>query len=251
MQYTDPGTAQSMTGLRLALTAHMPAPYSMSARAVLDHHQVPYAAVEQVGAGANPDLVAWTRHRNAPVAVYNDEAPRIGWLEILNLAERLGSGASLIPQDIGTRMQMIAWINELIGENGLVWNLRILMLGLGGAERAEAEAQRNPMYRDYGYAEGTHTGAREKAEDILEQFTAHALAQPGHYLIGDRYSAIDIYWAYFSLLLKTLPDADCPMPKGLRLAYDRSSEIIGGCDAKLIACRDHTFANHLTLPMTF
>ncbi len=92
MNYVEPAEACEMDGLRLALTAHAPVPYGMSARAILDYHGVRYVPVLQVGGGRNEDLVAWTGHRNAPVAVYNDEAPRVGWLEILYLAERLGSG---------------------------------------------------------------------------------------------------------------------------------------------------------------
>ena len=125
-----------MPGLRLALTCHAPAPYSMSAKAIFALKQVPYVAVAQIGASENETLQAWTGHRNAPVAVYNEEAPRAGWLEILNLAERLGTGPALVPQDIELRMQMVGLTNELIGENGLIWNMRLLMLGLGGPERA-------------------------------------------------------------------------------------------------------------------
>ena len=78
MDYVEPAAARKMDGLRLALTAQAPAPYSLSARAILDHHGVAYVPVLQVGGGSNEDLLAWTGHRNAPVAVYNDEAPRRG-----------------------------------------------------------------------------------------------------------------------------------------------------------------------------
>ncbi|TNF78810.1 MAG: hypothetical protein EP301_14365 [Gammaproteobacteria bacterium] len=64
------------------LTRGVPGPYSMSAHAVFDLRGVPYLAVEQIGGGANEDLVEWTRHRNAPIAVYADEPPRTGWLEM-------------------------------------------------------------------------------------------------------------------------------------------------------------------------
>ena len=47
-----------MAGLRLALRAHAPAPYGLSARAILDHRGVPYVPVLQVGAGENEDLVS-------------------------------------------------------------------------------------------------------------------------------------------------------------------------------------------------
>jgi hypothetical protein len=152
MEYLQPTAARAMDGLRLALTSNVPAPYSMSAKAIFDLKQVAYVPVAQIGAGENADLVAWTGHRNAPVAVYNDEAPRVGWLDILNLAERIGSGPKLMPEDLAQRMMLVSLTNELIGENGLVWNLRLLMLGLGGPERSAAAAEKNPMFGQYGYS---------------------------------------------------------------------------------------------------
>lgn len=254
IDYVKPAQARELSGLRLALTRGVPGPYSMSARAVLDLRNVPYVAVEQIPAAANEDLVAWTRHRNAPIAVYQDEPPRTGWLEILNLAERLGTGPSLIPADIDDRMAMIALTNELIGENGLTWNMRVLMLGLGGAERAAREAARNPMYAEYGYSEAARNAAPGKIETILARFTAHARAQRergSRYLFGDAFSAGDVYWAYFSLIFRTLSEEACPMPSSLRKSYDLGSEMVGGCDPILIEQRDYVFANHLPLPMTF
>lgn len=254
MDYLQPNDARRMPGLRLALTVGVPAPYSMSARAVFDLKGVPYTPVAQHGGAANPDLVAWTRHRNAPVAVYEDEPPRTGWLEILNLAERLGSGPSLLPDDIGERMTMIGLTHELIGEGGFVWQMRLVMLGLGGPERAAKEAERNPMYAEYGYSEAARERALEKAKAVLEVFTAHARRQRSagsSYLIGDRLSALDVYWAYFSQIVGTLPEDQCPTPAPLRKAYDLSGEAIGGCDPILLEQRQWILENHLTLPMTF
>ncbi len=254
MDYLDPAEARDLPGLRLALTVGVPAPYSMSARAVFDLEGVPYVPVAQQPAAANEDLLAWTRHRNAPVAVYGDEVPRVGWLEILNLAERLGTGPSLIPGDIGQRMTMIGLTNELIGENGFVWNLRLVMLGLGGPERAAREAQTNPMYAQYGYSEEARAVALDKARAILDAFTHHVRAQRAagsRYLIGGELSALDVYWAYFSQLLDPLPDAQCPMPARLRKAYELSGEAFGAYDPILLEQRDWTFENHLSLPMDF
>ncbi len=254
IDYVEPAAARDMGGLRLALTRDLPAPYSMSAKAIFDLRGVPYVPVAQVGAGANEELLAWTRHRNAPVAVYNDEAPRVGWLEILNLAERLGSGPSLVPADMSERMAMVGLVNELIGENGLVWNLRLLMLGLAGPERAAQAAAQNPMFAQYGYSEPARDAAHDKATAILEMFTAHVRRQrdgASRYLIGSSLSAADVYWAYFSQILRTLPDEQCPMPARLRKPYDRVSAELGGCDAILIEQRDWIFHNHLQLPMVF
>ncbi len=254
IEYVEPSVARAMPGLRLALTRDFPAPYSMSARAIFELRGVPFVPVAQVGGGANEELVAWTRHRNAPVAVYEDEAPRVGWLEILQLAERLGSGPSLVPADPAERVEMVGLVNELIGENGLVWNLRLLIMGLSGPERAAKAAAQNPMYAQYGYSEPAREAARAKATAILEWFTAHVRRQHAagrDTLIGSRFCAADVYWAFFSQLLSTLPDADCPMPESLRKGYDRVSDVVGGCDPLLIEYRDRVFADPLSLPLVF
>jgi hypothetical protein len=227
MDYLKPADARKLPGLRLVLTRGAPAPYSMSARSVFDLRGVAYVPVGQIGAGTNDELRQWTLHRNAPIALYEKEPPRTGWLDILNLAERLGEGPSLIPSDIDDRMQMVGLTNELIGENGLVWNMRLMMLGLAGPERAAREAERNPMYADYGYSEFAREQAPAKARAALERLTRHLNEQQsrGHdYLFGPTLSAGDIYWAYFSLIFKTLPDDMCPMPAPLRKSYERSSE---------------------------
>jgi hypothetical protein len=254
MDYVEPAEARHMKGLRLALTCHVPAPYSMSAKAIFDLKGVPYIPVAQEGAGSNEGLIAWTRHRNAPIAMYNDEAPRVGWLEILNLAERLGSGPSLIPDKIEERAAMIGLCNELIGENGLVWNMRLIMLGLGGEERAAKEAERNPMYAQYGYSELAKSQALERARTALAFLTKKTRDQKNlnsPYLIGDHLTAVDIYWVYFSQLLRTLPQEQCPTPAPLRKAYDLGSDALGEFDEILIEYRDRTLANHLPLPMEF
>ena len=253
MNYIEPAAARKMDGLRLALTAHMPAPYSLSARAILDHHGVDYVPVLQVGGGANEDLVAWTGHRNAPVAIFNDEAPRVGWLEILHLAERLGAGPSLIPPGVDDRMLMVGLSNELIGENGFIWNLRLVMLGLGSSERVARERARNPMYDQYGYSEDAAAGAIGRAQAVLERLTVQLIAQREagrRYVVGKALSAVDIYWAYFSQAVKTLPEASCPMPKPMRKAYDLVGGMLGDLDAILVEQRNWVFEEH-GLPLEF
>ena len=254
IDYHSVAEAREASGLRLALTAHMPAPYSMSARAVLDLKGVSYLPVEQVAAGPNEALVDWTGHRNAPVAVFENEAPRAGWLEILNLAERLGSGPSLFPDQLTDRIAMVGLVNEMIGENGMVWFLRLILLGMGGPERAAEAAQTNPMYADYGYSEAALVGAEARVHGVLEAIK-HQLARQvsanRKFLFGDRLSAADVYWAYFSQLLDTLPEPICPMPSFLRRSYDAGGSAVGGCPPALLAHRDRVFSHHLETPLTF
>ena len=253
IEYIEPAAARQLDGLRLALTAGVPAPYSMSARAILEYHQVPYTAVRQVGAGSNETLLEWTRHRNAPVAVYNDEAPRTGWLEILHLAERLGSSPSLFPQDNAMRREMVGWIDQLIGENGWVWNMRLLMLGFGGPERAAKEAARNPMYADYGYSADSHAQAIQVALAQLREFSAWSESLetgPAGYFFGDQLCALDIYWVYFSQLLQTLPLEVCPIPDMLRTAYDSGGQALGEGFDELLARRNWMVAQYPALPFS-
>jgi len=254
MDYVDPGTAKDLPGLRLALTAGFPAPYCMSAKAIFAHHGVDYVPVAQIAGEPNAELKAWTGHRNAPVAVYEDEAPRTGWLEILHLAERLGSGPSLIPDDIALRAQMVGLVNEVIGEGGWVWQMRILMLGMGGPERAAEAAKTNAMYAEYGYSEAARAAALKRARASLDWFTAQLRAQfdaGSQYLIGNGFTAADIYWAYFSQLLRTVPEERSPMPAPLRSAYDSGGELLAPYDPLLLEQRDFIFEQHLTLPMSF
>lgn len=254
IEYLSVEAARVKPGLRLALTTDVPAPYSMSARAILDLRGVPYTPVEQSGGGANKELVAWTGHRNAPVAMYEQEGPRTGWLDILNLAERLGQGPSLLPDDLTERITMIGLTQEMIGENGMLWNMRLIMLGLAGPERAANEAERNPMYADYGYSESAKEKAPAKVASVLKELDQQLHRQKNAnrtYLFGDRLSAADVYWAYFSQVFQTLPEAQCAMPSFLRKSYDLGGQAVGGCSEELIAHRNFIFEHHLPLPMTF
>ena len=88
MDYLSVEEARDLDGLKLVLTGGVPGPWSEAAKALFNHHQVPFHPVLQVGGQSNDALVAWTGHRNAPVAVWNDEAPRVRSMEILELAER-------------------------------------------------------------------------------------------------------------------------------------------------------------------
>jgi glutathione S-transferase len=110
------------------------------------------------------------------------------------------------------------------------------------------------MYAQYGYSEAARAGALDRSRTILETFTAHVRARRAAgspYLIGDRLCALDVYWAYFSQLLRSIPEELCPMPAGLRKSYDAGGAALGGFDEILIEQRDRTLREHLPLPLTF
>ena len=107
MDYVSVAEARTMPGLRLALSAGTCGPWGEAAKAIFKLRNVPFVPVRQHIMQANEELVEWTGFRNAPVAVYNDEPGVAGWIEILNLAERLGSGPSLLPEDEVERMKAL------------------------------------------------------------------------------------------------------------------------------------------------
>ena len=114
MQYLSAAQARHLPGLRLVLTAHMPGPWGEAAKAVLKVRKVHFLPVEQRAMEKNEDLFAWTGLRNAPIAVLDDEPPQSTWHEILLLAERLGSGPSLIPADPLERALTLGYATESV-----------------------------------------------------------------------------------------------------------------------------------------
>ena len=78
--YLEVSEARARRGMRLALTAGFPGPWGEAAKAIFRHKSIPFAMVRQNLADPNDELFAWTGHRNAPVAVYDDERPRLARL---------------------------------------------------------------------------------------------------------------------------------------------------------------------------
>ena len=253
MEYLTVEQARDLPGLRLVLTRDVPGPWGEAAKALFRHHGVEYVPVAQVAGADNPDLVEWTRHRNAPVAVYENEAPRVRWLEILDLAERLGAGPPLVPEDRADRMLMIGLINEIAGEGGMAWNARVLMLH-GAATSQGAGVRDNPMFAEYRYDPNAVEVCTAAIESFLGFLADHVKAQQGrdsHYLVGSELTAADLYWACFSNMLQPLPPEQCPMPDYLRGVWGVVAETIAGYDPVLIEQRDRILGEHVELPMRF
>ncbi len=250
MHYLDIEEAKAETGLRLVLTEGVPGPWSETAKAVFNHHKVPFVPVRQRGGGKNPELKAWTGHRNAPVALYNDEAPRVRWQEILDLSERLGSGSSLYPADIEQRVDMVGLSSEIAGENGFAWCARLVMFDAIIEKQGIEAMAKNPMFYDYQYDPEKSAVVLERLRSILD-YLATRLRHGGDYLVCDQFTAADLYWAYFSNLLEPQSEEVNPMPSFLRNNYHMAATALGGFDDILIAHRDRMFARHLITPLTF
>lgn len=254
MEYKTVAEAKDLPGLRLALTVGGPAPWSQAAKSVFQVKKISYTPVAQHGGQANEDLVAWTGHRNAPVAVYNKEPARTGWYEILMLAERLAPTPSLVPQGVEDRAIMIGLSNELCGEEGFTWQARHIMFDTLLKTQGDAFKQ-NPMFQAYGYSAQNAAAAPGKMIPILQALSARLHQQQGassRYFVGDRLTALDLYWANMSQVIAPYPPEKNPMPEFFRQIWAPvRAAVEPAIDPLLIAHRDFIFTQHLTLPLDF
>ena len=76
----------------------------------------------------------------------------------------------------------------ILGEDGMVWNMRIMNDG--------------PLSRKYGYNETASAAAPAKVAEVIALIDARLKTQAENcsaYLVGDAVSAADIYWATMSM----------------------------------------------------
>ncbi|MFT7141417.1 MAG: glutathione S-transferase, partial [Sulfitobacter sp.] len=160
------------------------------------------------------------------------------------------TAASLYPADRTERMMMVGLINEIAGENGFAWNARQLMLN-ATYQAVGDKAYKNPMLKDYQFDPDKVESVKASLNDFLAFLAKHLDTQPGHYLIGNQFSAADLYWAYFSNLLRPQAETINPMPGFLRKSYELTATLIDPFDESLVTQRDWIFDQHLETPLTF
>jgi len=252
-KFFDVEEARGMPGLRLVLTTGVPGPWGEAAKGIFHVKRVPFVRVRQEGGGANDALAAWTGQSSAPVAVWNDERPRTTSLEILFLAERLAAEPSLLPDDADERARMLGYCHEIIGEQGLGWSRRLMLFHpmlVAAGDKAPAGVRR--MAQKYSYSHEAAEVAPWRMVAILRMLAAllDRQQQAGRrFLIGNRLSALDIYWSTFAAMLAPLPEDLCPMPPGLRFLYTADGPVRDALAPALLAHRDFVYREHLELPV--
>jgi hypothetical protein len=251
MDYQTIDVARSAEGLRLVLNAGVPGPWSEAAKALFNHHNVAFVPIAQAAGGANEDLVDWTGHRNAPIAVFEAEPPRTRWIEMLDLAERLGTGPSLLPQDRAERVQAIGWVNEMAGEGGFGWSCRHLIFDVWAQKTGDDARSSNPMFEAYRFDPALQARMMDNAKSFLKDLSQALGAGTGEYLVGDEFTVADLYWAYFSNLLAPLPDELNPMAASSRSSYEIPGLLLAGFDLRVLEHRDLMFQRHLLTPLSF
>ncbi|MBW2241099.1 MAG: hypothetical protein JRH01_03865 [Deltaproteobacteria bacterium] len=253
LDYVDFEDAKQRTGLRMVVVTGVPSPWGEAAKGILHVKQIPWAAVKLDQ--ASETMTEWTGEQSGPVAIYENEAPRGGWAEILLLAERLAPRPALLPTDAGDRALVLGLAHEICGEMGLGWCRRNLGVhaGLaGGVGFPKPIAQY--LGSKYGYRpeEGDLYAAR--VIDVLGMLARRLRAQQADgtpYLLGASLTAVDIYSATFMALFKPLPPEQCPMPEAMRPAFESMDEATAkALDPILLEHRDFIYAKHLELPLS-
>lgn len=255
-QYVEVEQAVGMPGLRVVLSPGVPGPWSEAAKGILHVKKIPYTKVRQEVGRENQPLLKWTAQTTAPAFVYNDERPRSIWNDQLFLAERIAPEPALIPAAIDERVQMFGLSNELCGENGFGWARRLMLLHLTLGDPKASEAAKKGMTfiaNKYGYAPQPAEAAPARVAQILRAMGGQLESQRAkgrRFLVGDRLSALDIYWAAFAALLQPLPDELCPMPQGYRRLYTcTDSVVMQAATPQLLAHRDFIYQEYLELPV--
>jgi glutathione S-transferase len=174
---------------------------------------------KKTGKDRQADLYSLTSQTSLPTMLHNEERPRNVWIEQLSLAERIGSSDSinLIPENFIERAEMFGLCAVVLGEDGLVWNMRILSDG--------------PLARKYGYSEEANLKAPKKMAEIIRLIDLQLKKQEekgSKYLIGNKISAVDIYWSTISMTI--LPASLEIMPKtkqneGMLIFFESNSKI--------------------------
>lgn len=269
IDYVPIAEARRMTGLRLVLGAYaVPGPWREACKGIFHVKGIPFASVVtadtdgsdlKFGMGdADRELREWTGQASAPVAVWNDERPRSTWIDQLNLAEQIHPEPPLIPVDVDDRALMFGLANELCGENGLAWTKRLVIID-GGLKSlppgAEGRAFFEHMATKYGYDEELVARAPARMAAIigaLDRQLKRQQAQGRRFLVGDRLSALDIYWATFVMMFDPLPPEQCPMGTAFRDFYSNPHpETQAALSRELLAHRDFIYRSYLEFPIVF
>ena len=255
-QYVEVEQAVAMNGLRVVLSPGVPGPWSEAAKGILYVKKLPYIKVRQELGGNNLPLLQWSAQTTAPVFVYENERPRSLWSDQLYLAERLAPDPPLIPVKLEQRALMFGLANELCGENGFGWSRRLMMLDATLSNPNAPEAAKSGagfLGRKYGYAPAAAAAASGRVAEILRALNAQLDSQrrsESRFFVGDRLSALDIYWAAFTALIQPLPDELCKMSPGFRRTYTcTDAAVMAAASPQLLAHRDFIYHQFLELPV--
>jgi glutathione S-transferase len=111
------------------------------------------------------------------------------------------------------------------------------------------------IMHQYGYSSETAAAAPQRLAAFLGSLAVRLrqqIAAGSEYLVGDRLSAVDLYWACFSIMVAPLSQSASPMAEWLRAYYlDTGPAIAAALDPLLITHRDRIYGRHIGLPLDY
>lgn len=260
LRFVDVATARAARGLRLVLLAGIPSPWSDGARALFATKGIDVLAVRYLPGDAT--VTTWTGVPNAPAAVLDDEQALSGWAEIVALGERLGPTRPLVPPRAADRARMFGLMHEILGENGLSWSRRLLVVHESFRPDDPERPRRGfplPLAQmlasRYGYAPDRAARARSRLIEVLQLLDAElrqgqdglrGAATGGPYYFGARLTALDLYAAAAVAALVPPSDRLRPIVPALRPIFESlAPEVAAVVTPALRAHRDLVHERHM------
>lgn len=233
--------AAMKTGTRVTFIPGVPALYAEALKNICYVKGIPLIRAlhpmmgvdKKTGADRQAKLYELTSQTSIPTMFHDSERPRNVWSEQLALAERIGAADSpkLLPDDVEQRVQVLGLCAVILGEDGLVWNMRILNDG--------------PLAQKYGYSADASAAAPQKIADTLKLIDARLVAQENAgsaYLVGDSVTAVDVYWATMSMSVLVPPTDIMPLTrqnKGMLKYFSMVGKMPGIADALTARMEKH------------
>jgi len=267
--YIPVAEAREMRGLRMVVHEGSPAPWSEAVKAILALKKIPFVAVAQRISGERDDaLFNWTGSWAAPIAMLDKERPRASWDQILLMAERLAPNPRLIPDDEAQRAELMGLCQEIAGEDGFGWNCRVFFVVSHEQDISPNDAvslknhdhgmsaERWEFFR-YRYFSPTSDkdAAKKRVEAVLRLLAQRLEAgreRGSKYLVGDKLTAVDIYWTAFSNIIAPIAADKCPQsPYYFTLGSWFGTMLGAALHPTLLAHRDYILEKHYPLPMSF
>jgi glutathione S-transferase len=251
MEFVDIDQAINADGLRIILLQGMPSPWGQAAKAMMEYKGLEYIAGPHQGGGANTELLAWSGVNSAPVVAWESEKPINNWLDILILLERLAPDKPLVPQDPPARVQVFGLAHEICGELGFGWNRRLDMVHAGMKPGDTPKG----MGAKYGYNETDGAQAASRAIAFMAHLAGilkQQAALGSEFIIGQKVTAVDFYWAAFSNLIAIQSPQECPLDPAVRPMFENvSADVAAAVDPILITHRDRIMRAYFKVPMEF
>jgi glutathione S-transferase len=253
MRFVTLEEARAATGLKLVVAASLPSPWSEAAKGIL--HVKGLDAVLVRFASTDKAVREWMGWHNVPVLLAPGEPIRTHWTEILETAERLGAergSPTLVPTAEDERMQLFGLAHELLGENGLVWSGRLLVIDRGlVTEGKEGFPVRIAQYLapKYGHAPERVDAARARVRAVFDRFAR--LLEGKTYALGGALTALDLYIATAIAPFAPMSEALCPDTHPIvRHAFATASpDLSKAIPPALVAHRDRIYEKHLEVPV--